>query len=69
MKKIGTIFGALIVITLLFSSCKKCIECTESHSGYTTEYCGTSSQVKTFEDELKKEGSQVGQSWSCIDKK
>lgn len=67
MKKIVTIFVVSVAITLLFSGCRKCINCTESKSGYSTEYCGTSSQTKKFEKDLKEEGSKVGQSWSCRD--
>jgi len=67
MKKIVAILVAFIAVTLLFSGCQKCILCTEKKSGYSTEYCGTSSQIKTFEKELKEEGSKVGQSWSCVD--
>jgi len=52
----------------LFSGCKKCVTCTEARSGYSTEYCGTSSQVKTFEDELKSEGGALGQQWTCVAK-
>ena len=46
-------------------SCKKCVTCTESHSGYSSDYCGTTLSVNKFEDDLKTQGAAVGQSWSC----
>ena len=52
----------------LFSGCKKCVTCTEAHTGVSSDYCGTSSQVNTFEDELKSQGAAVGQDWSCVAK-
>ncbi len=71
MKK-ATLNVKLIVLCMallslgLFSGCKKCVTCTESHTNVTTEYCGTSSQVKTFEDELKSQGGALGQNWTCV---
>jgi len=59
---------SFFVTIWLFTGCKKCITCTESQTGYTTEYCGTSKQVKDFENELKSQGSTYGQTWNCIDK-
>jgi hypothetical protein len=71
MKK-STLFLRLAVLFIalmslgLFSGCKKCITCTESNTGVTTDYCGSSANVKSFEDELKNEGSALGQDWNCV---
>ena len=66
MKRVTIILTAIIVaLAFPFSSCKKCTTCTEKNTGYTSDYCGTSKQVKDFEKELKDEGSKVGQDWEC----
>ncbi|MCK9423980.1 MAG: hypothetical protein M0Q38_15455 [Bacteroidales bacterium] len=70
----------LIIIALLaLTACKKdtispssipgaiCATCTESHSGYTAkDFCADPISVDTYINELKKTGSQYGQSWSCV---
>ena len=58
---------AMMLIGLL-SGCKKCVTCTERYSGYSSDYCGTSDNVKTFEKDLKEEGSKLGQDWTCVSK-
>jgi len=70
MKRVRTIlFVAGMCFFVLFTGCKKCITCTEAHSGVTAqEYCGTPAQVKDYENELKKQGSALGQDWSCVSK-
>jgi len=40
----------------------------EARTGYSTEYCGTLSQVKAFADELKSQGGALGQKWTCVAK-
>jgi hypothetical protein len=67
-KNISIVLYLLIFYSFTIVSCRKCITCTEKKSGYTTEYCGTNTQVKTFEKELIETGKIVGQSWICIDK-
>jgi hypothetical protein len=61
-----TVFCIVLLSSGLFSGCKKCITCTERQTGVTTDYCGTSANVKSFEDELKSQGSAVGQDWNCV---
>jgi hypothetical protein len=70
MKRARTmLFIAGVCFTMLFPGCKKCITCTESHSGVTAEeYCGTPAQVKNYEKELKEQGSALGQDWTCVSK-
>ncbi len=65
--KLAVLCIALVSLSLS-SGCKKCVTCTEAHSGVTSDYCGTSSDVKSFEDELKSQGGALGQDWSCVDK-
>ncbi len=60
------VLSVALVSLGLFSGCKKCITCTESRTGVTTEYCGTSANVNDFEDELKAQGSALGQDWNCM---
>jgi hypothetical protein len=73
MKKI------IIAISVILLACEKtetktdtaqtiCTICTESKSGYVAaEYCGTASQVAKYKSDLKKQGAQLGQSWTCRD--
>lgn len=70
----------LIIIALLaLTGCKKdtispasilgtiCATCTESHSGYIAkDFCADPISVEAYIKELKKTGSQYGQSWSCV---
>ncbi len=43
-----------------------CAKCIEAKSNYSPpDYCGSSSDVDFYISELKRQGSQVGQSWSC----
>ena len=65
MKKMFSWPIILIASALIFSGCKVCTECIESHTSVSSDYCGTNAQVKNFEDELKDQGSQVGQDWNC----
>ncbi len=57
--------------TIVLSSCKKaetnyCASCIEATTGYKpADYCGPESEVDAYITELKNQGSQVGQSWSC----
>jgi len=57
--------------TIVLSSCKKaetnyCASCIEATTGYRpSDYCGTESEVDAYITELKNQGAQVGQSWSC----
>jgi hypothetical protein len=69
MKKTFTVlFVAAILVSMLFTGCRKCVTCTESYTGTTSDYCGTSAQVKDFENTLIDEGRQLGQDWSCVSK-
>ncbi len=65
MKKMILWTVSVIATVMIFSSCKICTECTESHTGVSSEYCGTNSQVNKFEDELKDQGGALGQDWNC----
>jgi hypothetical protein len=61
----------MIVIVFLMSgigfiSCKKCVTCTESGTQTKSSYCGTPIDVKAFEDNLKTQGANYGQYWSCV---
>ncbi len=58
----------LAITSIVFISCSKnyCAHCTESHTGYTPDdYCGKENDVDTYIDELKTQGAEVGQNWSC----
>ena len=68
MKKTLTLVLAIMACSFLFSGCKKCVTCTEANTGVTSDYCGTNKNVKDFENELKRQGSAVGQNWSCVNK-
>jgi hypothetical protein len=68
MKKLLALSIIFVATAFVFSSCKVCTECTEAHTGTTSEYCGTKSQVNTYEKELKDQGSNLGQSWTCEQK-
>jgi len=65
MKKMLLWTVAAIAAVVMLGSCKVCTECIESHTNVSSDYCGTNAQVKNFEDELKDQGSQVGQDWNC----
>jgi hypothetical protein len=69
----------ILIVFLVLISCKKesahnptgignvCAECTEYHSGYVAvPFCGTRQEVDLYVKELKKQGSSIGQSWSCV---
>lgn len=63
-------FKSILTAFILLASCSKdkgitCTTCTESKSGYSQEYCGSPKEVKTFQDELKRQGKNIGQNWSC----
>lgn len=61
-------FILLAIVSIAFTSCQKnyCAHCTESTTGYTPDdYCGKDSDVDTYIDELKTQGAEVGQNWSC----
>ncbi len=49
-------------------SCKKCITCTESNTGYATDYCGLTPDVNNFESDLKTQGTAAGENWTCVNK-
>ncbi|MFC1729707.1 hypothetical protein ACFL6I_05165 [candidate division KSB1 bacterium] len=69
MRKIQILFVVLAIVSIAFSSCKKdeyCASCVEANSGYKPEdYCGSSSEVDDFIDELYRQGSAAGQNWTC----
>jgi hypothetical protein len=65
MKKMITLSIAVVAAIMIMGSCKVCTECTESHTGVTSEFCGTNKQVNDYEDDLKEIGSQAGQNWNC----
>ena len=70
MKKTILLAFALGALMLPSNGCKKeskyCAACVEAHSGYKpADFCGDESEVDTYISELKKQGSAVGQSWSC----
>jgi hypothetical protein len=46
---------------------KVCCDCTEANTGYVDldAYCGTNKEVDLFITELKQQGAQAGQSWTC----
>jgi hypothetical protein len=69
----------LIPAVLLFFGCTKdelkdnpvtvCVDCTGTLNGYSQEFpdifCGTNKDADLYIANLKEEGSQVGQSWTC----
>ena len=72
----------IIIAILALAACEKsstlnptgvgnvCAYCTEQNSGYQADpFCGTPQEVDVFVKELKKQGSSIGQSWSCSIKK
>ena len=73
MKKFKKICVTTIVIgvmSIMFSSCEAgtfCASCYESSSGYyAAEYCGTSSSVDAYIDELESyDPNYPNQNWSC----
>jgi hypothetical protein len=65
MKKMILWTLQVLASAVILGSCKICTECTESHTNVMSEYCGTNKQVNDFEDELKDQGSQLGQDWNC----
>ena len=73
MKKVKKIcFFTLVigVMSIMFSSCETgtfCASCYESNSQYyAEEYCGTSSSVDSYIDELESyDPNYPNQSWSC----
>jgi len=66
MKKL---FLLLFVIAIL-SGCEKtapviCTTCTEQQTQTQSQYCGTQPEVSYFEQTLKTQGSNLGQTWYC----
>jgi hypothetical protein len=65
MKKMILWTVAAIAVVVMSGSCKVCTECIESHTGVSSDYCGTNKQVNDFEDGLKEQGGALGQDWNC----
>ncbi len=63
MKKL-IYLGFVIIFTLSFSSCKKCTVCQIKAGTYyesaEDEFCGTSSEVKDFEDGYAERAESLG---------
>ena len=68
MKKITFLFSVVLCFLLVsLSSCDKeiCTTCTESGTGVSEEFCGTKSEVDSFEETLNELGTPLGQNWNC----
>lgn len=68
MKNINLLFFSLLAfIVISFSNCNKeiCTECTESGTGVSDSFCGTKSEVDSYEDTLNELGEPLGQTWVC----
>jgi len=67
MKKL--FYLPIFISLIFFTSCEKeeCVTCVEVNSGYTAdEFCGTSSEVSTYEDELTQYNPLYPtQDWVC----
>jgi hypothetical protein len=65
MKRLITIIAALALFSCSKDDSGRCTTCTETNSGYSQKFCGTRRDVKIFEDELKRQGANFGQKWTC----
>jgi hypothetical protein len=63
-----TLLIVSVSLGLAFTSCTKCVECTESSTQYSQDFCGKGVDVKLFEKELKRQGQAYGQTWTCVNK-
>ncbi|MCX6258619.1 MAG: hypothetical protein NTW49_12090 [Bacteroidia bacterium] len=61
MKK--TVLIILVAVTFGFASCKKCATCqVTNYNGFSTypeDYCGTSAEVKNFEDSYNQKAAAL----------
>lgn len=65
MKTIITILTVIIMASCNKDDSIRCTTCKEQNTGYSQQFCGTRREVKAFEDQLKRTGSNFGQKWSC----
>lgn len=70
IKKISLLTTLFVFSGLFFTSCKKCSHCTVTNSSGTVikdygEKCGTSSDVKNYENSSKNDAVQYGGTFNC----